>query len=519
MVIVTQTVNSDEFLYLKQLLCMIGVIRLNRCIKINNEEVNYENLRKEAQASLHNLTGRFEVPTMVLRTDRSTINFGEVLKAVEEYGTHDIRITSLKQKQLTQKDIFGKPDKNGMFLLYRNDFWEEEGLFINQRVNVAKILNMCEGFFNCVGSYIQHDSSTITLSEAVTCLNMLEGMEYTFTLSEEGEAPFQKEPVTEFKDLFDVSALKKMVHNDKLAREMPGVEVEEMIDEDRLAGLTAEEVEEVIAAHNGNVEDGVDHPVAMLDGFESLLKSKFDPSQFSGNERYFIGAMRPYAIVGNEAGFWDNVKESSKVIYDTLIKAINEITNYFTGDSTKQITDAETKYQSAIEAMKKINGSIPVPENSALLTKEKYFKEPSVDGLNDTDLTIVNKGIADIKAAVSKLDGVKDVTGLIAGLDAIGSASISSANAVTNQIKKDASEASAAAGKIQNPTLPKDDEAPEVKKAKQDEIQQDIKDAKDKGNGVKKIAAIRNKFLAPALVVAASLSGVEKLKENKEFKG
>lgn len=291
-----------------------------------------------------------------------------------------------------------------------------------------------------------------------------------------------------------------------------------MIDEDRLSGLSEDEVIELLYSHGRGHGDDLDHVDKMLVGFEALVVGVNESNTRAAG--YFIGAASPYmSVTGLEAGFWDNLKESTKILVDGIKKVVKEIIDYYGGDGQRQLDDADKKSAAAIETMEKLDGSVPVPEGSPLLSKEKYFKAPGVDSLDDEQLTLVNNAIATMNGAVDKLADVKKVGDLVTVLKGIRDASISSAKSISEAIKKSAGDASTAADKISNPTAPSESENNEVQTAKKQEIQEQIKDTKTKGNSVKKIAGLRNKFLAPALVVVGVVAQVEKLKENKEFKG
>lgn len=290
-----------------------------------------------------------------------------------------------------------------------------------------------------------------------------------------------------------------------------------MIDEDRLSGLSEDEVIELLYSHDHSQQDNLEHVDKMLAGFEALVKGVDKNNANDAN--YFIGGISPYLHIGAEAGFWDNLKESSKILVEGIKKVVKEIMDYYGGDGQRQVDDADSKSAAAIETMEKLDGAVPVPDGSPLLSKDKYFKAPTVDGLDEEQLTLVNSAIGTMNTAVSKLDGVKKVGDLVTALKGIRDASINSAKSITEAIKKSAGDASTAADKVNNVSEPSESENNEVKNAKKQEVQEQIKDVKGKGNGMKKIAGLRNKFLAPALVVVGCVSQVEKLKDNKEFKG
>lgn len=290
-----------------------------------------------------------------------------------------------------------------------------------------------------------------------------------------------------------------------------------MLDEDRFTGLTQEEIEEVIDNHI--VMNDLDHSLMMIEGLCSIIEKNYDVDKFAGIEHYFIGGMTPYAYVGNESAFWDKFKESSKKVLELIKEAIKKITDYFDGDGQKQVEETEKKLKEAIETLKSINGSIPVPEDHPLLNKEKYFKEPKIEGLGEDDSKIVKKAIEDMNSAINTMERIKSIGDLVAGLELIGNTSIKAAKSIAEQIKKNASEANKTINEAQSPDIPKDDEPKEVQESKKEEAKQDLNEAKNKGNEIKRLASIRNKFLAPAIVVVNSVSQVQKLKDNKEFKG
>ena len=191
MVISTATINSDSFVYLKQLLCMIGIARLKRSIKIDGEVVDYTNLCKEAKDTIESLKLSFELPINVLRNDQSVINFCEIDNILSDLNIFNVGSVNRLHKQLVSADIFHKPNKLEIFNICFDNFENKNALWVDQRLSIAKILDQIEGMFNLISSYIQSETSTTTVSAAVATVITIESIDYVFSLAEAGENGFR----------------------------------------------------------------------------------------------------------------------------------------------------------------------------------------------------------------------------------------------------------------------------------------------------------------------------------------
>ena len=472
--VITQTLNTEEYIYLKQLICMIAAKRLEFAIELDGHNVDYDNLIVEARHSLNNLIENQQYPKNCLRANQSVVNFKEVVNEAIDCWTHTKE--NKYDKIVNRFDIYKRPIPTVIYEGVYDIFKSNNKYFSDQDGHIQSLMTMRERFFELTKEFINRYDSQYCYQQAIIAINVIAAIEIYIEYAEVGEKAFfgEKEYDPNYEPKTD--------------------SIEDF-----------EGAESRLRFKANYSENGLEKPITQLEGLEHLL------NPINGTEGYLD-------IVGQE-DFWDKVKDMSKKIYEGITKAVNEIVKYYTGDGTRAIEDAEKNLKTAIETMKKLNASVPIPENSPLIKKEKYFKAPKVEGLDETDLTIANKAISDINSAVDKVTSAKTVGELVSALEGIGNASIASSKTITEQIKKDASEASQAANKINNPSIPSSNEEPDVKKAKQEEIQVGINVAKEKGNGVKKIASIRNKFLAPALVVVGCVGQVEKLKENKQFKG
>lgn len=187
--VTTINANSESYLYLKQLVCLIGIMRLKRSIKIYNKEVNYEQALKQAFNLVNKLQDSFEVPVNTLRTDRSTIDFEMIRETVSNFNNFNTNNDNLKHKQINQSDIFIKPYKDKLFE-YLKGLHKENKIYTDQRVSISRILEQVEYLFNAIVSYIQSEESSIPLSKVVFNINLLDAIEFLFVLAEESETVF-----------------------------------------------------------------------------------------------------------------------------------------------------------------------------------------------------------------------------------------------------------------------------------------------------------------------------------------
>lgn len=288
-----------------------------------------------------------------------------------------------------------------------------------------------------------------------------------------------------------------------------------MIDSDRLTGLTEEEIDDLLSTHGRSeeVESDLNHAAKTITGFCSFTSG-------SGSElNYFLGIAKANGFVhGMEAGYWDKIKETSGTVFRTLSDAIKNITDFFTGDGQKQIDDAKDKSEGALSAINKIDPRTPVNENSRLLNHGRYFKAPSLENIDEEDIDDLKTASTAITNAIKELDNVKTVGDLYNTYIKIQKASLTAAQSITDKIRKKASEASTATGALQKIKVPADKDEKEVKEALKLESEETIKSAKRKTESLRKLASLRNRFLAPTMVIVGSVTDAQAL-QNKTFKG
>lgn len=268
---------------------------------------------------------------------------------------------------------------------------------------------------------------------------------------------------------------------------------------------------------NVTINNDLEHINMILSGYEAYLNN-VTLKELSGSERYFLNVGMCYGISGTEVGFWDKVKETASKTYEMLKNIIRNIISYFTGDGQRAIDDSKNDLSDTIKALKELDPNIPIPEGSKLLKAERYFKPPSVEGLDEESIKVVNSEINKLETIIKAVVSSDKIGPLVTQLEALGNASVSSAQVITDLIKKISKEADTSIEKMKSPDIPKENDTKEVQDGKKQETQEDIKQAKTKTNNTKKLAAIRNKFLAPSKVVIGLRNEVEKLKDDKSFK-
>lgn len=461
-----ETPNTANFKYLKQLICILQVQRLNCAIKVNDMPMTLAELSDQTKRVLDTIKMDFQqlhlLPDGSCVTDLNAVRFELESIAHEPPTVH-----------VTESIINDYPKKAELLLCYRDIFKTQNGFFHNQTALKQEVLHAADVLFNRIASWIAdgdvHGENTI--EHVIVFTNNLEATDFLFLLTNEHWVISQEDVPYEQSHL-----------------EEPPLHV-------------------------------MDIPLEVVEGLEHLLRTRFDPTQFVGSEQYVVDYLKYSDVQGLEAGFWDNFKDMITKLAKAIKEGAKDFYDFFMNDGQKQIDDTKVKVENALKAMKDVNGNIPIPDDSNLISPAKYFKKPSVEGLDEKTLSVVNAAITAIEASMNGLESVNNVATLIDKLSAISTASIEQAQKISDLIKGQSTAVTKSADDLTKITPPQEGDESQTKDSKKIETQEKMKKAKSDGNGLKKLAAYRNKILAPALVVANSLPGVVKLKETKSFKG
>lgn len=196
MVSSTETINTKDFLFLKQLLCLIALTRLRKVVRVDRLSFERDDLEKEAKTVLLNIQQNLIFPTQAMRSGFSHVNFNmvnESAAALVDQRENNLVIRNVIKGQVTESQIYSKPEKAGLFEALKEDFCVRNKLY-DSRAPISSVLKNLDSLFNTLFAYLSYDDAKINVSMAIAIVNMIESVEYTFQLSEDGEEVFWNDP-------------------------------------------------------------------------------------------------------------------------------------------------------------------------------------------------------------------------------------------------------------------------------------------------------------------------------------
>lgn len=185
-------------LYIKQLLCTLQITRLNRIVKINDIETNEVELKKELHNLMLKLKDEFEIPEITIRNDRSVVDMQILLSELTDlldssqenkYGSS---ANKLFNEPLCIDHIYRLPNLSIIYNNAKETFIERNKYFSDSRITISKIINKLDIIYNTINSFIQTSETTIPLSKVITYVNIIQIVDYTFSISEIGESVFDE---------------------------------------------------------------------------------------------------------------------------------------------------------------------------------------------------------------------------------------------------------------------------------------------------------------------------------------
>lgn len=203
--VIRDTINTDKYLYIKKLLCMLSLSRLQKCIKINDEEYDEEDFKKELLDELSSLNNNLTIPSFTIRTNSSYINLEDIFNATIDVieapdstnKDSDFWIHKKKTTQITDKDIYELPNKELAFNELFRDYQSRTAPYDNVRSYVIKIINNIDYMLSNITSFVTNKDTFVNLSLAIFYMNTIEFLDWVFSLSEFGESIFSEYDIPE----------------------------------------------------------------------------------------------------------------------------------------------------------------------------------------------------------------------------------------------------------------------------------------------------------------------------------
>lgn len=191
MVVPMETGNTPDFLYAKQLLCILSLTRLKRAVRIKGADFSEEEAKSELKIVLCNLKDNLTFPLNAMRKGNTHINFEIVSESVDQLLKVNVcpTIRDVIYGQVTEAQIYSKPNKVSLYGILKQEFVEKNKLF-DCRYSITRILKELDNIFNMVNAYTRYPDAKINVSMAVAAINMIESVDFAFSLAEEGEGVF-----------------------------------------------------------------------------------------------------------------------------------------------------------------------------------------------------------------------------------------------------------------------------------------------------------------------------------------
>lgn len=191
MVVPMDTENTKDYLYAKQLLCILSLTRLQRAVKIKDVNFSTSDAQAELKTVLENIKDNLVFPITAMRRGVSHVNFEIINESVHELLKPNVgkTINEIIRGQVSESQIYSKPNKESLFKILQQEFIDRNKLF-DCRFPVTHILKELDNIFNMVNAYVAYTDVKINVSMAIAAINIIESAEFAFSLSEDGEAVF-----------------------------------------------------------------------------------------------------------------------------------------------------------------------------------------------------------------------------------------------------------------------------------------------------------------------------------------
>ena len=174
-------INENNYLILKQYLCMIEADRLNRIVIVNNKEVIPEELINKCNKLLETMKVDRVHPTQTFMEDRSIVRLDEFSWKIREWLA---RVDEGTNVPIDKNFIFDYPKCDDVI----NEFIKENSFQTNIRHSLATIFDIFDRIYNEVYHFINSGPGLMSLASIILKINLAQSIEILLDLSEQGEA-------------------------------------------------------------------------------------------------------------------------------------------------------------------------------------------------------------------------------------------------------------------------------------------------------------------------------------------
>lgn len=173
-------INENNYLILKQYLCMIEADRLNRIVIVNNKEVIPEELINKCNRLLETMKVDRVHPTQTFMEDRSIVRLDEFSIKIKEWLA---RIDEGSRISIDKNFIFEYPKCDELI----NEYVKENSFQTNIRHSLATIFDIFDKIYHEIYCYI-NNTPNLGLNCLILKINLAQGIETILDISEQGEA-------------------------------------------------------------------------------------------------------------------------------------------------------------------------------------------------------------------------------------------------------------------------------------------------------------------------------------------
>lgn len=279
----------------------------------------------------------------------------------------------------------------------------------------------------------------------------------------------------------------------------------------------------MVIPNDAKLNEEFEHLDWMYDGYASLLNgSKEQFEAMTGNEAYYCLHFDASQFAGNENKFTDGIKKAAATLYNSITAMLKRINEYFFGEGQKAADAAAENAEEALDALGKVDGNTPIPEDSPARDPEALMK--ALEGGTEFNEVKEENGelgsaLDKVKSAVDKVKDCDTVAKLRAVYAEVRKAADSGVQAVSQSLRKSLSEANSAANDLRNPKVPKEEDTGEVKAGIKQENQEAIDKAKDETKKARIIGGVRNKLVSVYNSLAKQSKSIKEQPAKSEFKG
>lgn len=181
-------INSNKYLYLKQLIILLRASRLGKEVTIDdNDVVSKETLERNIVNLCNSIKQDFTIPSVMLRTDRSPVKLEDISCQMGQL----LKMSDDDIKEITDVIIYDNPKLDLLYERLKSEWKEKNSYWIDIRHDVASIMDSVASGLDIIMSFAQNPETKLQPYELIIIVNMIHSIEFIFELCEQQEGAFE----------------------------------------------------------------------------------------------------------------------------------------------------------------------------------------------------------------------------------------------------------------------------------------------------------------------------------------